>query len=384
MDAFYASVEQRDDPSLRGRPVLVGGTGGRGVVAAASYEARAFGARSAMPMTRALRLCPEATCVRPRMSRYQAESRRIFAIFETFTPVIEGLSLDEAFLDVSGSLALFGPPAELGRRIKEQVFEETGLRASVGIGPNKLVAKIASDLEKPDGLCVLFGDDIRARLDPLPVRAISGIGPRTAERLGAEGVETIRDLRTAAEGRLRRVLGRHAARLQARAAGLDDRPVTPDRADISISSEETFGEDLTDRAALLDVLRGQSEDVARRCRRKGLQAGVVTLKVRRSDFTTYSRQRRISPPAAEAAPIARVAAELLARWLDDQGGAAVRLLGVGVTALSEANQLGLFETGPGHSPLDETVASIRERFGDEAVRTEYRIADGDGVHRRRS
>ncbi len=166
MDAFYASVEQRDDPALRGQPVLVGGTGGRGVVAAARYEARVVGARSAMPMARALRLCPKAICVRPRMAHYQAESRRIFAIFETFTPVIEGLSLDEAFLDVSASLTLFGPPAELGRQIKERIYEETGLRASVGIGPNKLVAKIASDLEKPAGLCVLFGDDIRARLDP--------------------------------------------------------------------------------------------------------------------------------------------------------------------------------------------------------------------------
>ena len=384
MDAFYASVEQRDDPELQGRPVLVGGTGGRGVVAAASYEARAFGARSAMPMARALRLCPTAICVRPRMAHYQAESRRIFAIFEAFTPVIEGLSLDEAFLDVSASLALFGPPADLGRQIKERIHEETGLRASVGIGPNKLVAKIASDLEKPDGLCVLFGNDIQARLDPLPARAISGIGPRTAQRLAAEGLHTIRDLRLTPEGRLRRVLGRHAARLQARASGLDDRPVSTHRDDMSISSEETFDEDLTERAPLLEVIRKQAEDVARRCRRKGLQAGVVSIKVRRSDFTTYSRQRRITPPASEAGPIARVAAELLDRWLVEQGEPAVRLLGVGVASLSDANQLGLFETGPGHSTLDTAVADIRDRFGDDAVRTEYRFADEGAIQGRRS
>lgn len=384
MDAFYASVEQRDEPSLRGRPVLVGGTGGRGVVAAASYEARAFGARSAMPMRQALKLCPEAVCVRPRMASYQAESRRIFAVFEEFTPQVEGLSLDEAFLDVTASLALFGPPAALGRRIKDRVFEETGLRASVGIGPNKLVAKIASDLEKPDGLCVLFGEDIRRRLDPLPVRVISGIGPRTAERLEAVGVHTVAELRSATEGRLRRVLGRHARHLQARAAGEDERPVAPDRADVSISAEETFDDDLTDRKALVAVLRKQAAEVAARCRRKGLQAGVVSVKIRRADFTTYSRQRRVAPPISEAGPIARVAAELLDGWFSEQPGAALRLVGVGISGLSDANQLGLFETGPGHSKLDTTVASIRERFGDESLRTDYCVADDDGIHGRRS
>jgi DNA polymerase-4 len=385
MDAFYASVEQRDRPELRGRPLLVGGTGGRGVVAAASYEARAFGARSAMPMRQALRLCPEAVCVRPRMSRYQAESRRIFEVFAEFTPQIEGLSLDEAFLDVTGSLALFGPPAALGRRIKERVLAETGLRASVGIGPNKLVAKIASDLEKPDGLCVLFGDEIRRRLDPLPVRAISGIGPRTTERLEALGVTTVAQLRTARESLLRRALGRHARQMQARAAGQDDRPVAPDRADVSISAEETFDTDIEDRNALVTVLRQQAGEVAGRCRAKGLQAGVVTVKIRRADFATFSRQRRIAPPVSEAGPIARMAAELLDRWLDEHPGAAVRLIGVGVAGLSEANQLGLFETGPGQSQLGEAVASIRARFGDASLRTDYRPEeDDDGIQERRS
>jgi DNA polymerase-4 len=384
MDAFYASVEQRDRPELRGRPLLVGGTGGRGVVAAASYEARAFGAHSAMPMRRALELCPEAICVRPRMAHYQSESRRIFEVFAQFTPQIEGLSLDEAFLDVTGSLALFGPPLLLGRRIKERVLEETGLRASVGIGPNKLVAKIASDLEKPDGLCVLFGDDIRRRLDPLPVRAISGIGPRTEQRLAAIGIRSVGDLRTAPEGRLRRALGRLARHMQARAAGEDDRPVSPDRADVSISAEETFDRDLTDRATLVRVLREQADKLAERCRAKGLQAGVVCVKIRRADFKTYSRQRRIAPPVSEAGPIARLACELLDHWLDEQPGVAVRLLGVGVSGLSDARQLGLFETGPGRSRLDAAVEAIRERFGDGALATDGRGGEEGGIQGRRS
>ena len=383
MDAFYASIEQRDNPELRGKPVVVGG-GTRGVVAAASYESRKFGIRSAMPMVEATRRCPDLIRVPVRMSHYQSVSKQIFSVFREFTPVVEGLSLDEAFLDMTASQRLLGSGEQVAAEIKQRILEETRLTASVGVAENKLVAKIASDLEKPDGLCILFGSDIRARLDPLPVRAISGIGPRTAERLAAEGIRSVRDLRTAPEGRLARVLGRHASRLQARAAGHDDRPVSPERADVSISSEETFDGDLTERGTLFEVVRRQSEEVAGRCRRKGLQAGVVSVKIRRSDFTTYSRQRRISPPAAEAGPIARVANELLGRWLDEQPGAAVRLLGVGVAGLSEANQLGLFETGPGHTRLDDAVASIRERFGDDALRTEHGVADGDAIQRRRS
>lgn len=384
MDAFYASVEQRDNPELQGRPVLVGGTGARGVVAAASYEARQFGTHSAMPMGRALRLCPEAACVRPRMSHYKSVSRQIFDVFAEFTPEVEGLSLDEAFLDVSGSLALFGPPEKLGRAIKERVREETQLTASVGIGPNKLVAKIASDLEKPDGLCVLFGATIRERLDPLSVKVIGGIGPRTAERLAGQGILTVQELRTAQEGLLRRALGRDAHRMQARAAGRDDRPVSSARAEISISAEETFDTDLDDRAAMDGIIREQAEEVARRCRKGSWQAGVVVLKVRRADFSTYTRQRRVTPPLSEAGPVFRVASELLERWLLEHPGARVRLLGVGVSALSEDNQLGLFETGPGHSPLKAAVADIRDRYGDGAVQTDSRIPDSDGIQGRRS
>ncbi|MEJ2275456.1 MAG: DNA polymerase IV, partial [Woeseiaceae bacterium] len=195
MDAFYASVEQRDDPALRGRPLVVGGTGNRGVVAAASYEAREFGVRSAMPMRDALRRCPGLLRVRPRMAHYQAVSRQIFGIFRRFTPLVEGLSLDEAFLDVSASVRLFGAPVDIARAIKQQIRDATGLTASVGVAENKLVAKIASDLDKPDGLTVVYPEDYERRLDPLSVAVIPGIGKETQKRMAGTGIETVRDLR---------------------------------------------------------------------------------------------------------------------------------------------------------------------------------------------
>ncbi|MGD8976124.1 MAG: DNA polymerase IV [Gammaproteobacteria bacterium] len=367
MDAFYASVEQRDRPELRGLPVLVGGTGGRGVVAAASYEARAFGIHSAMPMAEARRRCPEVVCIHPRMGHYQDVSRTLFQVLREFTPEVEGLSLDEAFLDISASINLFGAPAAIGRRIKERVREETGLAASVGIGPNKLVAKIASDLDKPDGLCILLGDDIRAGLDPLPAGRIGGIGPRTVERLAAHGLTTLRDLRMAPEQVLDQVFGRYAARMRDRARGLDDRPVCAHRADQSISAEDTFERDIGDRRLLHQELGRLCDRVGQRLQRKTLQGAVVAIKLRRNDFSTFSRQRRVSPPLGEAAAMLRIASELLDTWLAENPGARLRLLGVGVSGLSPANQLGLFSQGPDGGDLDQTLASIRERFGDHAV-----------------
>ena len=250
MDAFYASVEQHDDLSLAGRPVLVGGTGGRGVVAAASYEARRFGCRSAMPMAEAIRRCPEAVCVRPRMERYKEVSARVFEVLESHTPLVEGLSLDEAYLDVSAGVSNPKAVEALARTLKAEIRGRTGLTASVGAGPNKLVAKIASDLGKPDGLVVLFADAVIRALDPLPARAIGGIGPRSAERLEALGITTIGDLRAAPGKVLRQVFGRYAEHMRARASGLDDRPVVPEREDVSVSAEETFDTDLGDRAGM--------------------------------------------------------------------------------------------------------------------------------------
>jgi DNA polymerase-4 len=343
MDAFYASVEQLDDPSLRGRPVLVGGTGSRGVVAAASYEARAFGCRSAMPMAEARRRCPEAACVRPRMDRYKAASSQVFGIFREVTPLVEGLSLDEAYLDVTADLRRLGTVERVARHLKEEIRRRSGLTASVGGGPNKLVAKIASDLDKPDGLKLLFGDVIRPALDPLSVRAIGGIGPRTAERLEVEGIRSIAELRTAPDAILDRVFGRYAGRMRARAGGQDDRPVVPERPDISISAEETYASDLRQPEEMAREIRALAERVSQRLARKSLQAGRIGLKVRRADFVTYTRQRRMAPPVTSARHMASACVELLAHWLAEQPGARVRLLGVAAMNLSAADQLALFE-----------------------------------------
>lgn len=378
MDAFYASVEQRDNPGYRGQPVLVGGTGPRGVVAACSYEARRFGIHSAMPMAEALRRCPDATCVHPRMSHYKDVSRQIFAVFAEFTPEIEGLSLDEAFLDVTTSLALFGTPRELAATIKQRIRETTSLTASVGVAPNKLVAKIASDLEKPDGLCELVGEKIQQTLDPLPVRKIGGIGPRTEERLKAVGINTLEQLRKAPEQDLRRVFGRYAERMRSRASGIDDRAVCTHRPDQSISVEETFDTDIKDREKLAGVLSEQVVRVADRMQRKDLQASIVSIKIRRNDFSTFSRQRNVSPPISESEMMARIAEDLLDQWLVENPAARLRLLGVGVSGLSPARQLKLFDTAPAGSELGDAVDSIRARFGDDAVV----IGKGPAIQRR--
>ena len=365
MDAFYASVEQRDDPSIRGQPVIVGGTGPRGVVAAASYEVRKFGVRSAMPMREALARCPHAVCIRPRMSHYQSVSRQIFAVFAEFTPLVEGLSLDEAFLDVTGSIAAFGPAETIAAGIKRRIREATLLTCSVGVAPSKLVAKIASNLEKPDGLVVVPADRVSAVLDPLPVRRLSGLGPKTAPRVEALGIRTLGELRRAKTATLRPVFGRYAERVQQRAAGIDDRPVVPDTEELQISAEETFDTDIADHAQLHAELTRLADGSAARLRARRLVAACVLIKIRRKDFTTYTRQRHIEPPTQETRVIARVAAALLDAWLATQPTAALRLLGVGVSQLSPALQLELFGTPESerNQQLDQAVDDIRDRFG---------------------
>lgn len=365
MDAFYASVEQRDRPELRGLPVLVGGSGPRGVVAAASYEARQFGIRSAMTAAEARRRCPEAVFLRPNMSRYRQVSTRIFTVFREFTPDVEGLSLDEAFLDLTASLGIFGSVESLAARIKERIREETGLTASVGVAPNKLVAKIASDLDKPDGLCILFGDRISRTLDPLPVRCITGIGPQTSSRLEHFGIRCVRDLRLAPDPIMKRVFGRYAGRMRDKARGIDHRPLSLRHPDGSISAEETFDRDIDQRSRLHIRLAGLAQRVAIRVRRKGLHGATVFIKIRRSDFRTFSRQRRINPPSADPRTLGRVARDLLDNWLDENPGAPLRLLGMGVSGLAPAAQMGLF--GDGDENLEKTIDSIRDRFGDGAV-----------------
>lgn len=365
MDAFYASVEQRDNPELRGKSIVVGGDGNRGVVAAASYESRRFGVRSAMPMREAKRRCPELICVRPRMEHYQSVSREIFAVFREFSPLVEGLSLDEAFLDASASVALFGSAENIARRIKDCIRQKTGLTASVGVAPNKLVAKIASDLDKPDGLVVVTADNLESVLDPLSVRVIPGIGPETAGRLGKHGIRTIADLRTASGQVLQAVFGRFAERTRERANGIDDRPVVAERSEKSISAEETFEVDLVDTADMHRELLRLTERTASRLRAKNLVAGTVQLKIRQSDFTTFTRQRTLHPASFDTGLMYEVASGLLQLWLHETPAAAIRLLGVGGSNLSAPGQADLF--GGEARTVDRAVDAIRDRFGNFSV-----------------
>jgi DNA polymerase-4 len=372
MDAFYASVEQRDNPRLRDKPLVVGGAS-RGVVAAASYEARRYGIHSAMPMREALRRCPHLLRVAPRMSHYQAVSADVFAVFQEMTPLVEGLSLDEAFLDVTGSLALHGSAVQIAGRIKQRIKEKTALTASVGVAPNKLVAKIASELDKPDGLVVVGERDVRTTLDPLPVRVIPGIGRQTLSRLQRHGIRTVADLRTAPQSVLESVFGRFAARTRERAGGIDDRPVVSDRAAKSISAEETFDADLRDVADMHREVLRLTERCAARLRKHRLSAGTVQLKIRQADFTTFTRQRALHPPANGTDTLYDCAKDLLGIWLREHPGAAIRLLGVGGSELAGGGQADLFDT-PGNTPgdrsssvLDRTVDEIRDRFGSLAV-----------------
>jgi DNA polymerase-4 len=369
MDAFYASVEQRDNRALSGKPVVVGGGSNRGVVAAASYEVREFGVRSAMPMREATRRCPDLIRVAPRMSHYQSVSREIFGIFREFTPVVEGLSLDEAFLDVTASLGLHGSGADIARNIKHRIRELTQLTASVGVAENKLVAKIASDLEKPDGLCVITAADCRETLDPLPVSVIPGIGKQTLARLHKVNIRTIRDLRLAPDCDLEPVFGRYTARTRERAAGIDKRPVASVREEKSISAEETYDVDLSERGDMERELLRLSETTARRLRKGEYQAGTVQVKIRQSDFQTFTRQKSLRPPVSNTDQIYHAARELLGIWLGKNPGARVRLLGVGTSKLSPAEQRDLFSNDAAAVPdgVDQATDKIRDRFGSAAV-----------------
>ncbi|MGD9951876.1 MAG: DNA polymerase IV [Burkholderiales bacterium] len=335
MDAFYASVEQRDDPSLRGKPVAVGGSPqGRGVVAACSYEARKFGVRSAMPMARALRLCPPLEIVRPDFTKYRAVSQQVMAILRSVTPLVEPLSLDEAYLDVTEN-ALGEPLAmEVARHLKRRIREETGLTASAGVAPNKFLAKIASGWKKPDGLTVIAPGRMEAFLAQLPVEALWGVGPVTAKKLRAVGIEKLVDVRSADEAKLRKAVGSLADWLRRLAVGDDPREVKPDRPWKSVSCEDTYPEDLTE----LREMRAEIERLAKRTaaslQKKALVAKTVTVKVRYADFTTVTRSHTEAPPTRDAARIAERARLLLERT--DAGARAVRLLGVGVHGLESA------------------------------------------------
>jgi DNA polymerase-4 len=377
MDAFYAAVEQRDRPELRGRPVVVGGASRRGVVASASYEARRFGVRSAMPGVEARQRCPDAVFIAGDMRRYARESRRIFEIFRRFAPRVEGLSLDEAFLDWTGTERLLGPAAEVAARLRAAVRQETGLAVSVGIAPVKLVAKIASDLAKPDGLLEVRPQEVQAFLAPLPVARLWGVGAVTEARLLAAGYGTVGDLARADTAALQRVLGDWGVAFARLARGRDLRDVEPFREAVSLSEENTFEYDVADRATLETTLLAHAESVARRLRNEGLLARTIVLKLklgrRRAPgprgFALLTRRETLVHETDDGEQIARVARALLARTELPE---AVRLLGVGVTNLASTRrqQLGLFppaQREERRTRLNQAVDALAARFGPGTV-----------------
>jgi DNA polymerase-4 len=329
MDAFYASVEQRDDPSLRGRPVAVGGSpAGRGVVAAASYEARAFGVRSAIPMARAVRLCPSLVIVRPDFTKYRTASQAVFEIFRSVTPLVEPLSLDEAYLDVTENSWGETLGQSVAQRLKTTIREATGLTASAGVAPNKFLAKIASAWKKPDGLTVIAPERVERFLERLTVDALWGVGPVTAQRLRERGIERLLDVRTAEPAALREAVGSQSDWLLKLAHGIDDRPVTPHRETKSSGTENTFSSDLTDLARIRAEVDGMARDGAAWLERQALLCRTVTLKVRYSDFTTITRSHTRTPPNRDVEDIAARAVALLEKT--EAGQRPVRLLGVSV------------------------------------------------------
>lgn len=367
MDAFYASVEQHDHPELKGQPVIVGGASRRGVVCAASYEARPFGVRSAMPMYEARRRCPEAVVLPVRMSRYKEISMQVFRCFADFTPTIEGLSLDEAFLDLTGTPDSHDPQS-LGRKIKLSIRAHTGLAASVGLAPNKLVAKIASEKSKPDGLLYIPASQVQTTLDPLPVTMLWGIGLRTGAHLEKAGIRTIAELRLAPESLLQALFGSQARFFQQLARGEDPRTVGGDPHERSVSQETTFERDLTDLKSLAAELRPLTEDLCAILQGQQLRPHTLVLKLRTSDFRRHTRQQRFTPPDASFGVLWPLAQALLREWLETHPHQPLRLIGVGARDFAVSDQLGLFEESLQRKQrLDAAAAAVRARFGDDAL-----------------
>lgn len=367
MDAFFASVEQRDDPSLKGLPLAVGGKAGeRGVISTASYEARKFGVRSAMPTATAIRLCPGLVLLPPNHRKYAKVSGEIMAILHKYTPLVEPLSLDEAFMDVTGSVKLFGSPIDMARAIQGEILESLQLTASIGIGPNKLIAKLASDWQKPQGLTVV--EDVDGFLSGLPVSRLWGAGPRTVEALRKIGVVKVGQLRELSCQYLIEKFGVSGERLYQMARGIDERKVEPQRTVKSVGREITFASDVTDRSVLLDTLLQMSERICRALRKQGLVSRSITLKIRYSDFSTVTRTMTPGDYTSDGPAVYRAAGNLLSQhW----SGRPVRLIGVSCGRLAESGSLpGQLFTDRGAKraeKLNEAVDSLLDRFGEKAL-----------------
>ena len=400
MDAFFASIEQLDHPEYKGHPVIVGGLSSRGVVATCSYEARKFGVHSAMPISRAKKLCPDGIYVYPRMDRYKEVSHQIFSIMKAFTPHIEPLSIDEAFLEVSGMSTMYSGPKALGRAIKDRVFEETGLIISAGLAPNKFLAKLASDLDKPDGLVVIPYGREKEILAPLPIKRIWGVGPRTEKILKTGGFHLMRHIQALPdESSLIPLVGNQARRIWELANGIDDRPVETDRKIQSIGAEETYEEDLTDGSAIELEFRYFANRLSKRLRKRNLLGHTVSIKVRYDDFTTVSRQKRLDTPSDHEHVFFETALLLWNKLMQDKTSGLtfmdppgpIRLLGLTVSGLDEEvpMQDSLFE-----SPKNETenklagvLDSLESKFGETAVMSGalwQRFHGDNGTRRKRS
>jgi DNA polymerase-4 len=383
MDAFYASVEQRDHPELRGRPVIVGGTSTRGVVCAASYEARVFGVHSAMPTVHARKLCPHAVFLRGDMAKYRRVSKQIRAVFESVSPEVEPLSLDEAFIDVTASRTLFGEPLAIARLLKERVRTATDLAVSVGIGPGKMIAKLASDASKPDGLLEIKADGVRAFLDPLPVGRLWGVGPVTRGVLERAGLRTIADLRAIPMERLRRIAGPATEHLRALAEGEDPREVDAEREAKSYGEENTFGEDVRDDAMARAAIIVHAEAVARRLRHDGVLGRVVVLKMKLAErlgpgkFRLLTRRTTLPAPTDDGKALSDAA---LALWSANRPRIPVRLLGVAAAGIVPvaAPQLALFtDRVDRRRALNTALDRVLARYGDDAIARGGRVIEKD-------
>ncbi|MBW2198092.1 MAG: DNA polymerase IV [Deltaproteobacteria bacterium] len=371
MDAFYPSVEVLDNPALKGKPVIVGGSKERGVVSSASYEARKFGIHSAQPIAKAKRLCPGGIFLPVRMSRYQEISKQVFKIFHRFTPLVEPISIDEAFLDVTDSIRLFGQPGNIAKKIKQIILTETGLTISAGVAPSKFVAKIASDIDKPDGLTVVHPDDVRDFLDPLPVKKMWGVGKVSQRLLSRLNIHNFRDLRQTPVKVLEKKFGKHGVKIHLLAMGVDERDVIPDHDVKSIGHEQTFLQDIISLDTVQKELLALGSKVARRMRQKGLKGKTITLKVKYSDFVQITRSATLPKSIDDGSEIYSVACRLLEKTRVTKKP--VRLLGISLSQLSclgTGTQLSLFDqdrSSQERQRLNTVLDSLYEKYGDKSV-----------------